>query len=92
MNGRLHPKDEALLRRLSKDPRRPQWFTGDTQRIVDRLLDIGFIRRTRDGVVITPVGILYCMMVDQIADVKCGQNQAPLFGDDESEKKTASCS
>ena len=79
MEGKLHPKDEALLRRLQKDHPRAQWFTGDTQRSVERLIEIGFIRRARDGVVITPAGILYCMMTDQITSVKNDLSQTSLF-------------
>ena len=86
MSGRLHPKDEALLRRLQKDHPRAQWFTGDTKRSVERLIAIGLIQRTRDGVVITPAGIVYCMLTDQVAIMKNDFSQTSLFGGPETGK------
>ena len=79
MSGRLHMKDEALLRRLQKDHPRAQWFTGDTKRSVERLIAIGLIQRTRDGVAITPAGLVYCMLTDQITSVKNDCVQPSLF-------------
>jgi len=86
MKGRLHPRDEALLRRLQNDHPRAQWFTGDTKRSVERLIAIGLIQRTRDGVVITPAGLVYCMLTDQVATVRSDCIQPSLFSQNEAKE------